>query len=583
MTSSGANGMPAILNGAAVPRRPGRHGVPALKIHQLTLLILLILVAVSACRPGAPRPPPPPELKDCTHDSEEVAAEAVAGDTDFFVSCNVTLVGDETITKRLIFQGDAGSGVTFDCNGATIDIRIDAIDNGSDMIEIKSDYRTDDDGTEIWERPRDIILRNCNVIGAIRIYGMGKNANRDSIRDLSRTNGYVRKVRARAPTRITLDNLRIEGLGRTPLYLSAGVTDVTLVDSTVTGVASSVGVYLDAESSRNTFRNNRFSVTSRDWNGLRKREEIAVDGSSYNKFINNHFSTLEGGGIFLYRNCGEHGTIRHTKPAFNQIINNVFYYDRYTGGNPSVYFGAREKAPYCGDDGGFPWGSSVDDRNYARHNVVYQNQIYKRSVADMIITKTGDINGWDPTSRPNHVDLNETVDEAETRRAGCYSGSGYKPFVLDGQSLDVIRTSSGPMCGRKYTCIDGEFSIERSPDCRITRESFECTGHTNEGCEADAGCPVGTVVVDAVAACNLEWGMVSAGALSAVQPGTIEVLRPSDNVSEGRCFVGSTRVSSDSATLDDTIIDQNTTRFGCSERDTSNPGECHIRGTLWCR
>lgn len=553
------------------------------RLNLSALLLLSVVVALSACKLGTPREPPVRETKDCVHDPATVAAPATAEDRDFFVRCNVTLEGTETITKRLIFRGDEGSGVTFDCNGATVDIRTDAVDNNSDMVEIRSRARTDDAGTETWERARDIVLRNCNIVGAVRIYGMGKNANRDNIRDLSRTDGYVQKVRARAPTRITLDNLTIEGLGRTPLYLSSGVTDVTLMNSTVTGVASSVGVYLDAESYHNTFRNNRFSVTSRDWGGLRKREEIAVDGSSYNRFINNHFSTLEGGGIFLYRNCGEHGTVRHTEPAFNQIINNVFYYDKYDGGNPSVYFGAREKALYCGDDGGFPWGSSIDDRNYARHNVVYQNQIYKRSVEEMIITKTGDINGWDPTSRPNHVGLNETVEAAVARRAGCYSGNGYKPFVLDGQSLDVVRTPSGPACGRRYTCNDGDFSTEDSPHCSITRVPFECTGSTNEGCREDVTCPTGTVIVDAVAACNLEWGSVSVEALSSVQPGTLEVLRPSDNVSDGRCFVGNTTVNSGSASFDDTLVDQASATFGCSERDTSNPGECHVRGMLWCR
>jgi Right handed beta helix region len=559
-------------------------GKPAQRVYPRTLWLLGCVAALGGCKPGTPQQPPPREHKDCAHDPASVAAVAAPGATDFLVSCNVTLNGDERITKRIIFEGDAGSGVTFDCNGAAIDIRTEAVRNDSDMIEIRSVSRTDEAGNVTWERPRDITLRNCKIFGAVRIYGMGKNSNWASVRDLSRTDGYVQKVRTIAPTRITLENLRIEGFGRTPLYLSTGVSDVTLVGSTITGVAESAGVYLDSESYRNTFRNNRFSVTSRDWVGLRKREEIAIDGSSYNRFINNHFSTLEGGGIFLYRNCGEDETIRHSEPAFNQVINNVFYYDAYSGPNPSVYFGAREKALYCGKDAGFPWGSSVDDRNYARNNVVYQNQIYKRSVADMIITKTSDVNGWDPTSRPNHVGLNETVEAAVERRAGCFSGNGYKHFVLDGGSLDVIRTPSGPMCGgSKYTCSDGDFSSADSTGCTLVRAPFECTGTTNEGCEDQARCPAGKVIVGAVAACNLEAGSISEESLAAVPPGTIQAIRPSDNLSDGRCFVGSTSISTDSASLDEAILDQTTAPFGCSERDTSNPGECHIRGMLWCR
>lgn len=549
--------------------------------------LLATVVVLAGCHPGAPTQPDDYAEKACDHDPESVTAAATAEQTQFRVSCNVALTGNETVTKRLIFEGDAGSGVTFDCNGAAIDITANQfVENDTDMIEIRSVRRSDDGGNVTWERPRDITLRNCNITGAVRIYGMGKNTNRDNVRDLSRTADFVREVRANAPTRITLDRLLIVGLGRTPLYLSTGVSYVTLVESTVTGSATSVGVYLDSESYNNTFRNNRFSVTSRDWNGLRRREEIAVDGSSYNKFINNRFSTLEGGGIFLYRNCGEHGTIRHTEPAYNQIINNVFYYDRYTGGQPAIFFGARSWSPYCEDDAGYPWGSSADNRNYARYNAVYQNQIYKRSLDEMIVTRSGDMTGWDPTSAPNFVDLNETVEAAVARRAGCFSGNGYKRFVLDGESIDVIRTPSGPVCGSyRYTCNDGEFSRERSTGCSLSQPTFECSGTTNDGCEAEARCAAGEVIVEAAAACNLEFGRVPADALSSVRPGTIEILKESDNRSDGRCFLGSTTANAESEPeiLADDILDNGTVDFGCSERDRSNDGECHVRAKLWCR
>src|SRR5690606_38345457 len=105
-------------------------------------LLLLSVVALSACKLGTPREPSVRETKDCVHDPATVAAPATAEDRDFFVRCNVTLEGTETITKRLIFRGDEGSGVTFDCNGATVDIRTDAVDNNFDMVEIRSRART---------------------------------------------------------------------------------------------------------------------------------------------------------------------------------------------------------------------------------------------------------------------------------------------------------------------------------------------------------------------------------------------------------------------------------------------------------
>jgi len=96
-------------------------------------------------------------------------------------------------------------------------------------------------------------------------------------------------------------------------------------------VTNSVAVYLDAESYRNTLQGNSFHA---DHGAGSQREVLAVDGSSNNLIMSNHFSSLQYGGIYLYRNCGEGGTIRHSTPSNNSIINNVFYYDNYTGSKP---------------------------------------------------------------------------------------------------------------------------------------------------------------------------------------------------------------------------------------------------------
>ena len=70
----------------------------------------------------------------------------------------------------------------------------------------------------------------------------------------------------------------------------------------------------------------------------------------------------------------------------SEIINNIFYYNKYNGDNPSVYLGSRDRGGwfqdtfgFCEDDAGYPFGSSVSDKDYARYNVVMQNQIYKNS------------------------------------------------------------------------------------------------------------------------------------------------------------------------------------------------------------
>ena len=78
--------------------------------------------------------------------------------------------------------------------------------------------------------------------------------------------------------------------------------------------------------------------------------------------------------------------MRHQSPVENQIIGNVFYYNRYSGSNPAVWLASRNGwRTYCWDDNGFPWGSSVDNRDFARQNVVADNLVYVRSVGDMIV------------------------------------------------------------------------------------------------------------------------------------------------------------------------------------------------------
>jgi parallel beta-helix repeat protein len=144
------------------------------------------------------------------------------------------------------------------------------------------------------------------------------------------------------------------------------------------------------------------------------REVLAVDGSANNLIANNYFSGLEHGGIYLYRNCGEKGTVRHQPPQNNRIINNYFYYDRYMGGNPSIFLASRNgNRRYCGDDKGYPFGSSANDLDFATGNIVAQNQIGKLSVSKMIIQN----------ATPNYILANESVGQKIDREPGCFVNS----------------------------------------------------------------------------------------------------------------------------------------------------------------
>jgi hypothetical protein len=491
--------------------------------------------------------------------------------------------GAAYITKQIVIQRGSGSGVVLDCNYGTLDGGPGKPNAGNDMIVVRS---RESEG--VWSRPTDVTIRNCNIIGSVRIYGMGGNGQADAIRTSSRQDsGHVARLRAAAPTRILLDNVTITGTGRNPLYVSPGVTYVTLINSEIKGNATHTALYLDAESAYNTIRNNSIHANVfREWHGFNiLGPQISIDTSSYNKIMNNRFSGLTGRGIETFRNCGEGGTVRHGSPSYNQIINNVFYYLNSDGDHASVKLGTRGNWIYdnplgignCDEDDGYPWGSSASNYPHSRYNVVMQNQVYKFSPDKMFIA-------GDSSNQPNYIDHNQTVSSDIVRSAGCYVSNGYKNFILHGQTIDVFRGTNGiPRCtGYRATCNDGELSYQSTSSCTLQTVPYDCSvSGSNTGCSEAPACPIGTRIAGITAACNLESGSVTDAQLASVPGNTIDVVRASDNVSDGRCWVYNTSVSSGEATIED-VLDRRSTPVGCRESD-SNGGDCQIRGNLYCR
>ena len=122
-------------------------------------------------------------------------------------------------------------------------------------------------------------------------------------------------------------------------------------------------------------------------------------------------------------------------------------------------------------------------------------------------------------------------------------------------------------------------NVRSAPEPRLV--PIECAvSKSNDGCETTASCPTGTTIRGISAACNLEWGSVTNQQLSKVPDDTIEVIRPSDHVDEGTCWVASTKISTGRATVGD-IANRTNVKLGCQEHD-KNGGDCQIRGLLSC-
>ena len=351
------------------------------------LLSLLLLAGIPAAALA---------LEACTaQQMAEALAPATAATPALRLRCNLFLQPGDVVSKRLLIEGREVSGLRIDCHGARLDGGPGSINAGRDMIEVRSRRRVGAAGP-LWERPEDVRIENCRVEGSIRVWGMGVNGQGADLVDASRQPGYVEQVRANAPRRIEFRRQQIVASGRIPFYLGPGVSEVTLADSELTGQSNATAIYLDAETTANTIEGNRLAVSS-------KRETIAIDASSHNLIRNNRFEGLAGGGIYLYRNCGEGGTIRHTTPSHNRVVGNTFVYAPDATSKPAVFLGSRDgNRWYCWADTGYDLGSSADNRDFARHNVVRDNRIVGREPEAAIVTGAA-------VNAPNDIGDNKRV------------------------------------------------------------------------------------------------------------------------------------------------------------------------------
>ena len=221
--------------------------------------------------------------------------------------------------------------------------------------------------TELQILADNITIKRCKINGSIRTIGLGHNGEAPGVKASSITLGHTARAQAAAPKNTVLYAVTITGHGRIPLYLGHGTTRLTMSDSTIKGRSDSVALYLDAESGFNIFRHNTFALTSSS------REAIALDGSADNQLLSNTISASNGG-IYLYRNCGEGGTVRHQPPQNTFIAGNTI---DNTGGY-GIWLGSRNGGRfYCNDDAGFPFGSSQDDGDFANDNIVRDNNAGK--------------------------------------------------------------------------------------------------------------------------------------------------------------------------------------------------------------
>ncbi|MDN5941014.1 MAG: right-handed parallel beta-helix repeat-containing protein [Nitrospira sp.] len=395
-----------------------------MKMFLFAFIVFLIGVPVFASAEAVPCSP------------EKIAAiltPATESAQEILVDCKLTLTSSDSITKRIVIQGAEANGTVISCNGATI-----APAYGTNAIVVAS--RQTENSTQVppigkWSAPYDVRVTGCNVTGRIWVVGVPNDNAPGDFYNSSRLDGHTKRVQDAAPSKIVFASLTITANGRSALYVAPGSTKVTLRNSRLRGYSDKApAVYLDAETAYNVIQNNRFETD----NPI--RETMAIDGSAYNTIIGNYFAKLDRGGIFLYRNCGEGGVIRHQTPNHNQIINNIFYYDIFDGSKPSIHIDSRMgNRSYCELDAGYPFGSSVSDLDYVTDTVVIKNRIYIFEPSTMIWTH----------GSPADIRLNEIVPAGTNqpkRASQCYDINSETVYE---------HNATRDVSGFAYTCKDG--------------------------------------------------------------------------------------------------------------------------------
>lgn len=292
-------------------------------------------------------------------------ASASNGQSTFVITDSITLPKNSLVRGNLVFEGNAASGTTLDCNGSTIEATGKTFDERI-AITVRSLQLPD----KSWDAPHNVTIKNCIINGNIRLYGLNMNANGDAMRESSGHADHTAFAQQAAPREVSLLHVKITALNGVPVYIGPGVTKTTFADSEIDGSGSAVALYMDAESAGNVIRDNTFSYQSD------KREALSIDGSAHNSIVGNIFNGMTRGGVFIYRNCGEGGVIRHLKPEYNTIERNTFV---FAGGDskaskPAIWVGSRQgHQPFCFRDPARPVGSSLSPMDFAQHNTVRGN------------------------------------------------------------------------------------------------------------------------------------------------------------------------------------------------------------------
>jgi parallel beta-helix repeat protein len=429
----------------------------------------------------------------------EVRAPAEPGTGAALIDCHLDLVPGEVITKSLYFNlGEVSNDVVVDCHGAALSSN--ASNAALPRVNVQSHF---DAGTGRWARPSNILVRNCHLLGNLNVNGIGGAAH-ETVQQSSRTNpDHSALMWDSAPTGIVFDGLVVETQARIGAYLNVGATGVTIRNSEFRGSSNSTVIYLEAESGWHQILDNHFHTVA-------AREVIAVDGSTENMIRGNTFHATRLGGIYLYRNCGESGTVRHANPQKNDLEGNMFLdASGPLNGFPHIFVASRNgNRNYCEDDAGYPYGSSVSNLDHAQFTEARGNYFEALSGArsKAVMLNAGpsylvDNRSNLPSAIPaddawgSFFGRNGQGEEPDTA-SSCFYRDGLPILIQSGEfhDLDLSSPTQARCAATETSCQDGTCTRDRA------------VAWMHRSCPPPSVAPAGDRPSRAAKASNARWG-----------------------------------------------------------------------------
>jgi parallel beta-helix repeat protein len=254
------------------------------------------------------------------------------------IAGNIRLQAGCKVSKALTIRK---SMTRLDCNGAEFD-------GGSPGLLIETPV-TDTKGI------RDVVVENCHFKNSRR-NGILVTGHLRFVEEHARFDNDADRYTA-APNGILIRNTKVTNANWSEIYIDAYSQNVTLDGVTVED-ETGAGVYLEYASRNNVVKNSLFvgKTTPTDFANIRigvAPAAIHVDASASNLIANNTFRRY-GGGVKLYKNCGEHGlnggenSVPRLQAARNNVIRDNVFEDLTYG----VLVAARQEQNSidCGDD-----------------------------------------------------------------------------------------------------------------------------------------------------------------------------------------------------------------------------------------